>query len=94
MFTRQPLMVRVTLIALIATAIMIKPQETESALPELASSLHELVDKKEQKPANFTPTEINLSPPCECSANDLKRALSPFNGPDPPFLPAYIGGKA
>ncbi len=45
---------------------------------------------------DFSADEFNLRPskPCECSVNDLKQALAPFNGPDPPFLPAYCGSKA
>ena len=26
--------------------------------------------------------------------NDVKQTLAPFKGPDPPFLPAFLGGKA
>ena len=54
--------------------------------------------KKEEKTigVDFSADEIRLGPsePCECSAKDIKQALAPFNGPDPPFEPAYRDGKA
>ncbi len=37
---------------------------------------------------------IGSSELCECSAKDVKQALAPFNGPEPPFVPAYCDGNA
>ncbi len=45
---------------------------------------------------NFSADEILLGPsePCQCSTKDVKHALAPLNGPEPPFVPAYRDGKA
>ena len=60
--------------------------------------MRHLSDKNEEKPTavNFAADEFSLRPPdpCQCSAHDVKQALAPFNRPEPPFLPAYRGGKA
>ena len=62
------------------------------------SLLPHLAQKNEEKftSVKFAADEFSLKPPkpCECSANELKKALAKSNGPDPPFLPAYHGGKA
>ena len=64
----------------------------------LPSILRQSDEKKEEQLSifNLAAEEFSLRPsePCLCSANDVKQALAPFNGPDPPFLAAYRGGKA
>ena len=63
-----------------------------------SSTLSHQAGKKEEKTTgvHFSAEEISLGTqePCECTAKDVKQALAPFNGPDPPFLPAYRNGKA
>jgi hypothetical protein len=63
-----------------------------------SSTLSHQAGKKEEKPTvvDFSADEIHLGPSeqCECSTEDVKKALAPFNGPEPPFLPAYRDGKA
>jgi hypothetical protein len=69
-------------------------QPTESR----SSILRHLAENKEEQPTvvNLAAEEFSLRPPdpCLCSANDIKKALALFNGSNPPFLPAYYGGKA
>ena len=45
---------------------------------------------------DFSADKIRLGPPepCECSTKDVKPALAPLTGPEPPFVPAYRDGKA
>jgi hypothetical protein len=97
-------MVFCALIIVIATAITIEITDpnTTKDFAELTHSnsniLRLLEEVKEKKPTmvDFLAGEFSLKPPspCKCSLNDLKQALAPFNGPDPPFLPAYRNSKA
>ena len=43
---------------------------------------------------NFALQEFKPLEPCRCSVDEVKQILAPFNGPNPPFLPAYRGSKA
>ena len=92
------------LLIVIATAMTIKnaDQNTIENITELtdlrSSILRHLADKNEEKLTvfNLTAEKFSLRTPdsCHCSANYVKDALALFNGSDPPFLPAYRGGKA
>ena len=70
-------------------------QEPTDSRPSL---LRDLAEKKEEHPTliDFAADEFSLiaPKPCECSANEVKKTLAPFNGPDPPILSAYRGGEA
>ena len=63
-----------------------------------SSTISQQARNKEENPTevDFSAYEISLGPsePCNCSAKDVKQALAPFNGPNPPFLPAFRDGKA
>ena len=63
-----------------------------------SSILRHLADKNKKQPTavNFAAEKFGLRPPdpCQCNANDVKQTLALFNRPNPPFLPAYRGGKA
>ena len=93
-----------TLIILIAKAMNIKHSDpnTTEYLTELIDSrpslLRLLAEKKEEQPnlVNSTADDFSIRPPepCDCSANEFKKALAPSNGPDPPFFSAYRGGMA
>jgi len=92
------------LLTVVATAMTIKNADRNTIenitepTDSRSSILRHLADKNEEKPTvvNFTAEKISLRPPdpCQCSANDVKEALALFNGSEPPFLPAYRGGKA
>ena len=64
-------------------------QPTDSLPPSILR--HSDENKEDQLSiVNLAAEEFILRPyePCLCSANDVKQALAPFNGPDPPFLAA------
>ena len=104
MLARLLLMVFCALILIITTAITINilHLNTTEDFTELTHSnssiLRLLEEEKGKKPTvvNFFAGEFGLRhpKPCEFSADDLKQALASFNGPDPPFLPAYRNSKA
>ena len=60
--------------------------------------MRDLAENKEEQTTlvGFAADEFSLiaPKPCECSANEVKKTLAPFNGPDPPILSAYRGGEA
>ena len=88
----------------IATAMTIKhaDQNIIEDLPEPTDSrpslLRDLAEKKKEQPTlvDLANDEFSLRTPkpCECIANEIKKTLTLFNGPDPPILSAYRGGKA
>ena len=101
-FKRAALIAALLLAVAIGTTIKNADLSTIKDLIELTYSnsttpSHQ-AGKKEEKTTgdHLYAEEISLWPqePCECSAKDVKQALAPFNGPDPPFLPAYRDGKA
>ena len=87
----------------IATAMTIKHADHNiiEDLPEPTDSrpslLRDLAEKKKEQPTivDFAADEFSLRTPkpCECIANEIKKTLAPFNGPDPPILSTYRGGK-